>query len=124
MQLRSLGCGALAIFMAACTTTNSKNAGTDQVVADARTLVIASYQCQDALGREPHYSAIESSETVLKALGKSADQADQTVRGWLREVNAGPKQPGDFDAKTCKDRLLTLAEKVRVGYEAIKRKGN
>lgn len=112
----------LAVFLAACTSTSGKPAGTDQVVADARTLVIASYQCQDALGREPHYSAIESSETVLRALGKSADEADKTVRGWLRDVIAGPKQPGDLDAKTCKDRLLTLAEKVRVGYEALKRK--
>lgn len=90
------------------------------MVSDAKNLVTVSYQCQDALGREPHYSAIESSETILKALGNSADDADQTVRSWLREVIAGPKQPTDLDAKTCKDRLLTLAEKVRLGYEALK----
>ncbi|MDR6633826.1 hypothetical protein J2X72_002626 [Phyllobacterium sp. 1468] len=88
---------------------------------DAKNLVIVSYQCQDALGREPHYSAIESSETILQGLGKSADEADSTVRGWLRAVIASPKQPADYDAKTCKDRLLTLAEKVRAGYESLRK---
>jgi hypothetical protein len=37
-------------------------------------------------------------------------------------VIASPKQPADYDAKTCKDRLLTLAEKVRVGYEALSKR--
>lgn len=103
--------------VSACTTTSG--AGKDQVTADAKALVTTSYQCQTALGREPHYSAIESSETVLKAIGKSPEDADRTVRGWLKSMIASPKQPADLDAKTCKDRLLTLAEKVRIGYESL-----
>ncbi len=102
----------------ACTTTGT---GKDQVAADAKALVIISYQCQAALGREPHYSAIESSETILKALGQSSEAADRTVRGWLKGVIASPKQPTDLDSKTCKDKLLTLAEKVRIGYESLNR---
>lgn len=102
----------------ACTTTGGSKG---QVTADAKALVITSYQCQASLGREPHYSAIESSETVLKAIGKSSEEADQTVRGWLKDVIASPKQPGDLDSKTCKDKLLTLAEKVRIGYESLNR---
>jgi hypothetical protein len=111
----------LAGLLPACTTTGSNKPSESSVVADARTLVIVSYQCQDALGREPHYSAIESSETILKSLGNSPEEADGTVRGWLRAVIASPKQPADFDAKTCKDKLLTLAEKVRVGYESLRK---
>lgn len=111
----------VAAILPACTTTGG-NVSKSGVIADAKNLVIVSYQCQDALGREPHYSAIESSETVLKGLGKSADEADSTVRSWLRAVIASPKQPADYDAKTCKDRLLTLAEKVRVGYEALSKR--
>ncbi len=107
-----------AAALSACTTTGG--ASESQVISDARGLVTISYQCQDALGREPHYSAIDSSETILKTLGKSSDDADRIVRGWLKDVIAGPKQPSDLDAKTCKDRLLTLAEKVRRGYEALK----
>lgn len=103
--------------ISACTTTGSS--GKAQVTADAKALVITSYQCQAALGREPHYSAIESSETVLKAIGKSPEDANQTVRSWLKGVIASPKEPTDLDAKTCKDRLLTLAEKVRIGYESL-----
>ncbi|TDQ36055.1 hypothetical protein DEV91_101541 [Phyllobacterium brassicacearum] len=110
----------MAIAVSACSTSGSKGASESQVIADAKGLVIISYQCQDALGREPHYSAIDSSETILKTLGRSPDDADRTVRGWLKDVIAGPKQPSDLDAKTCKDRLLTLAEKVRIGYEALK----
>ena len=105
------------VSISACTTT--AGGSRDQVTADAKALVITSYQCQAALGREPHYSAIESSETVLKAIGKSPEEADRTVRGWLKGVIASPKQPTDLDAKTCKDRLLTLAEKVRIGYESL-----
>jgi hypothetical protein len=120
MRFSVLGTVLMAVTLSACTTTGGKNISKSQVISDAKNLVTVSYQCQDALGREPHYSAIESSETVLKALGKSSDEADSTVRGWLRDVIAGPKQPADLDAKTCKDRLLTLAERVRVGYEALK----
>jgi hypothetical protein len=87
-----------------------------------KTLVTTSYQCQASLGREPHYSAIESSETVLKAIGKSPDEADRMVRGWLKEVIASPKEPTDLNAKVCQDKLLTLAEKVRVGYEGLKQR--
>ena len=104
--------------LCACTTTGS---GKDQLAADARTLVTTSYQCQAALGREPHYSAIESSETVLKATGMPPAEADRTVRGWLRELIASPKQPSGLDSTTCRDRLLTLAEKVRIGYESLNR---
>ncbi|EJM98894.1 hypothetical protein [Phyllobacterium sp. YR531] len=104
----------------ACTTTTT-GGSKDQVTADAKALVITSYQCQASLGREPHYSAIESSETVLKAIGKSPEDADRTVRGWLKGVIASPKQPTDLDSKTCKDKLLTLAEKVRIGYESLNR---
>jgi hypothetical protein len=103
--------------VSACATTTG--ASKDQVTADAKALVTTSYQCQASLGREPHYSAIESSETVLKAIGKSPEDADRTVRGWLKGVIASPKQPTDLDAKTCRDRLLTLAEKVRIGYESL-----
>lgn len=103
--------------ISACTTTGG--ASRDQVTADAKALVTISYQCQAALGREPHYSAIESSETVLKAMGKSPEDADRTVRGWLKSLIASPSQPTDLDAKTCRDRLLTLAEKVRIGYESL-----
>jgi hypothetical protein len=120
MRFLILGTVLVAAALTACTTTGGKSVSESQVISDAKNLVTVSYQCQDALGREPHYSAIESSETVLKALGKSADEADGTVRGWLKDVIAGPKQPADLDAKTCKDKLLTLAEKVRVGYEALK----
>lgn len=120
MRFSILGTVLVAAALTACTTAGSTSSSEGQVVSEAKNLVTVSYQCQDALGREPHYSAIESSETVLKALGKTADDADRTVRGWLKDVIAGPKQPTDFDAKTCKDRLLTLAEKVRVGYEALK----
>jgi len=119
MRISVLGMVLIAAALSACTTTGGKSVSESRVIADAKNLVTVSYQCQDALGREPHYSAIESSETVLKGLGKSADEADSTVRGWLRTVIASPKQPADLDAKTCKDRLLTLAEKVRVGYEAL-----
>ena len=103
--------------VSACATTTG--ASKDQVTTDAKALVTISYQCQAALGREPHYSAIESSETVLKAIGKSPEDADRTVRGWLKGVIASPKQPTDLNAKTCRDRLLTLAEKVRIGYESL-----
>lgn len=120
MRFSVFGCAVVAIAVSACTTSVSKGASQGQIIADARQLVVVSYQCQDALGREPHYSAIDSSETILKTLGKSADEADSTVRGWLKDVIAGPKQTSDLDAKTCKDRLLTLAEKVRIGYEALK----
>lgn len=102
----------------ACTTTGASKG---QVTADAKALVTTSYQCQAALGREPHYSAIESSETVLKAIGKSPEDADRTVRGWLKEVIASSKQPTDFDSTICRDKLLTLAEKVRIGYESLNR---
>jgi hypothetical protein len=102
----------------ACTTAG---AGKGQMTADAKALVTTSYQCQTALGREPHYSAIESSETVLKATGKSPEEADRIVRGWLRALIASPMQPADLDSKTCRDRLLTLAEKVRIGYESLNR---
>ncbi len=119
MRISVLGMVLIAAALSACATTGGKSVSESRVIADAKNLVTVSYQCQDALGREPHYSAIESSETVLKGLGKSADEADSTVRGWLRTVIASPKQPADLDAKTCKDRLLTLAEKVRVGYEAL-----
>ncbi|MGH6861197.1 MAG: hypothetical protein ACRECY_13125 [Phyllobacterium sp.] len=101
----------------ACTTTGG--AGKNQVMADAKALVTASYQCQEALGREPHYSAIESSETVLKATGQTPSAADRIVRGWLKDLIASPKSPAGLDARTCKDRLLTLAEKVRIGYETL-----
>jgi hypothetical protein len=111
----------LAGLLPACTATGSHRSSESSVVANARTLVIVSYQCQDALGREPHYSAIESSETILKSLGNSPEEADRTVRGWLKAVIESPKQPADFDAKTCKDKLLTQAEKVRVGYESLRR---
>ena len=121
MHISTFYAATLGLALAGCATSASTPPAANQVVADARTLVTISYQCQDSLGKEPHYSAIESSETVLKALGKSAEEADKTVRGWLREVIAGPKQPGDFNAQTCKDRLLTLAEKVRRGYESVKR---
>lgn len=117
MRFSVLAIVLVAAILPACTTTGGGKSG---VIADAKNLVIVSYQCQDALGREPHYSAIESSETILKGLGKSADEAESTVRSWLRAVIASPKQPADYDAKTCKDRLLTLAEKVRVGYETLK----
>ncbi|PSH70504.1 hypothetical protein CU102_00085 [Phyllobacterium brassicacearum] len=120
MRFSVLAGAAMAIAVSACSTSGSKGASESQVIADAKGLVIISYQCQDALGREPHYSAIDSSETILKTLGRSPDDADRTVRGWLKDVIAGPKQPSDLDAKTCKDRLLTLAEKVRIGYEALK----
>lgn len=120
MRFSVLAGAAMTIAVSACTTTGSKGASEADVIAHARSLVIISYQCQDSLGREPHYSAIDSSETILKTLGKSADEADSTVRGWLKDVIAGPKQPSDLDARTCKDRLLTLAEKVRIGYEALK----
>jgi len=120
MRFSVLGSVLVAAILSACTTTGGGGVSKSGVIADAKNLVTVSYQCQDALGREPHYSAIESSETILKGLGKSADEADSTVRGWLRTVIASPKQPADLDAKTCKDRLLTLAEKVRVGYEALK----
>jgi hypothetical protein len=120
MRFSVLGTVLVALASTACATTGGNSGSQSQVIADAKNLVTVSYQCQNALGREPHYSAIESSETVLKALGKSTDDADRTVRGWLKDMIAGPKQPTDLDAKTCKDRLLTLAEKVRVGYEALK----
>jgi hypothetical protein len=123
MRFSTPGIVLVAAALTACTTAGSRSGSEGQVISDAKTLVTVSYQCQDALGREPHYSAIESSETILKALGKTADDADRTVRGWLKDVIAGPKQPTDFDAKTCKDRLLTLAEKVRAGYEAVKAPG-
>ncbi len=122
MRFSVFGIALLASVLSACTTTGGTGASEDQLVADAKNLVTASYQCQDALGREPHYSAIDSSETILKALGRSPAEADRTVRGWLKDVIAGPKQPSDLNAKTCKDKLLTLAEKVRVGYEALKPK--
>jgi hypothetical protein len=121
MRFSVLAIVLVAAILPACTTTGG-NVSKSGVIADAKNLVIVSYQCQDALGREPHYSAIESSETILKGLGKSAGEADSTVRGWLRAVIASPKQPADYDAKTCKDRLLTLAEKVRVGYEALSKR--
>ncbi|MEP7456852.1 hypothetical protein [Phyllobacterium sp. SB3] len=112
--------GALLLLtgVCACTTTGGSK---DQITADAKALVVTSYQCQAALGREPHYSAIESSETVLKAIGKTPEDADKTVRGWLKGVIASPKRPTDLDSKTCKDKLLTLAEKVRIGYESLNR---
>jgi len=124
MRISTLYAAPIAAALAGCTTTGATPTGQNQVIADARNLLTVSYQCQDALGKEPHYSAIESSETVLRGLGKSAQDADQTVRGWLREVVAGPNQPGDLDARICKDRLLTLAEKVRRGYESLKRGQN
>ena len=120
MRFSVLAIALAAVVLPACTTTGG-SVSKSGVIADAKNLVIVSYQCQDALGREPHYSAIESSETILQGLGKSADEADSTVRGWLRAVIASPKQPADYNAKTCKDRLLTLAEKVRAGYESLRK---
>ncbi|QND51001.1 hypothetical protein HB779_03175 [Phyllobacterium sp. 628] len=121
MRLAIINTGLGIVMLAGCTTT--AGGGEASLVADVKQLVTTSYQCQDVLGREPHYSAIESSETILKALGRSPDEADRTVRGWLKGLIASPKQPSDLDRKTCKDTLLKQAEKVRIAFEARKTKG-
>lgn len=121
-----------AMALAGCTTGSSnptaatqnsalKRSATErQLIANAEKLVATSYQCQGAMGREPHYSAIESSEAVLRSLGHPAAEADSIVRGWLRADISSSKQPDDLDKRTCEDRMLRLAEKVRVGHMALK----
>ncbi|MCO4319838.1 hypothetical protein M8997_021855 [Phyllobacterium sp. 21LDTY02-6] len=116
--IRLVAAGLPALFIAACTTTGASGGLTD----DARSLVTTSYRCQEALGREPHFSAIESSETVLRHLGSSPEQADGTVRGWLRELIASSHKPNDLDAATCRDTLLKQAEKLRIGNERLRRR--
>jgi hypothetical protein len=123
MRFNVIGTGLLIAALAGCTTPSGGRSGEAALVADVKQLVTTSYRCQNALGREPHYSAIESSETILKALGRSPEEADRTVRGWLKGLIASPRQPTDMDRKSCKDTLLKLAEKVRVEFEARKTRG-
>lgn len=123
MRFNVIGTGLLIAALAGCTTPSGGRSGEAALVADVKQLVTTSYQCQSALGREPHYSAIESSETILKALGRSPEEADRTVRDWLKGLIASPRQPTDMDRKSCKDTLLKLAEKVRVEFEARKTRG-
>jgi hypothetical protein len=120
MRLSAICTGLGIVLLAGCTTTAGGKGNDERLVADLKQLVTASYQCQTALGREPHYSAIESSETILKALGHSPEDADRTVRGWLKGLIASSKQPTDLDRKACKDTLLQQAEKVRIEFEARK----
>ncbi|MBA8900027.1 hypothetical protein [Phyllobacterium sp. P30BS-XVII] len=122
MRFAVIGTGFVIALLAGCTTPSGGKSGEASLIADVKQLVTTSYQCQNALGREPHYSAIESSETILKALGRSPEDADKTVRGWLKGLIASSKQP-DMDRKACKDTLLKQAEKVRIEFEARKARG-
>ncbi|MGO4447783.1 hypothetical protein AB4Y96_02570 [Phyllobacterium sp. TAF24] len=120
MRFAVIGTGLVIALLAGCTTPSGGRSSDASLIADVKQLVTISYQCQNALGREPHYSAIESSETILKALGRSPEEADKTVRGWLKGLIASSKQPTDMDRKACKDTLLKQAEKVRIEFEARK----
>jgi hypothetical protein len=120
MRFAVIGTGLVIALLAGCTTPSGGRSSDASLIADVKQLVTTSYQCQNALGREPHYSAIESSETILKALGRSPEEADKTVRGWLKGLIASSKQPTDMDRKACKDTLLKQAEKVRIEFEARK----